>query len=1110
MKKLSEAVRIAKRSLIALFAVIAAVSAYGRTVSVSSVETDPGWSRRANLQFSAGAPAVLHVAWGAADGGSDIDAWDHHRPVAMIDGSTTTYSYMFPEEMGDDVAAVRFFLLEDYDIPLTKRYAYVQTDGSQYVETSFVPTGHSAVEMQLSLNSVDSSVALCCARKDVNNRDSFTVFYLTGSGWRFDYYTVGSAAGPVAVADQPYALRMEGSGMYLDGSCISTLTPVSTVSERSLLLFGAKYGDTPDASYRASMKLYSMKAWSDSADVTSIALDLIPTELDGEPCLYNRIDGTYLKSARSGYPLSHGEEVAINRPAVLASSASVDVSGIWSFDGRAVRVSSVEKDSDGNRWANLQFSAGDPAVLHAAWGAADGGSDIDAWDHHRPVAMIDGSTTTYSYMFPEEMGDDVAAVRFFLLEDYDIPLTKRYAYVQTDGSQYVETSFVPTGHSAVEMQLSLNSVDSSVALCCARKDVNNRDSFTVFYLTGSGWRFDYYTVGSAAGPVAVADQPYALRMEGSGMYLDGSCISTLTPVSTVSERSLLLFGAKYGDTPDASYRASMKLYSMKAWSNSTDATSIALDLVPTEHDGEACLYNKIDGTYLKSARSGCPLAHGAEVAVNRPAVLSSSASLNVSGTWHVDCVNGNDANLGTYALSKQTIRAATTYALSGDVIYVSPGTYGVAEGSQLATATAKIGTRVVIPKGVTIESTGGAKDTFIVGAAAEGENIDNATYGTGTNAVRCVYAMDGATLRGFTLTGGRGIGTGEASGDGRGAAFCSETARGATVEDCIISNNVAHSATINQAVVRSCRVIGNTSTIANNGISGSAGYWCSWHNCIIAKNIGNATVFGPVAFESCTLGSGNNMSGGGSAQVLYWWDGNDHAIKNCAVLYGRYYCVSPGKISLKNCLVMAADVDSLIDVGLSYNTIFTNSAAAQVNSEYRPVFGSFTGIDAGDASYSTDALGDKDAFGTPRILNGALDIGAVEYDWCPTFNAEIGRRFKLTYASPTVTTNATGGLRLDGDVGTLGERALPVCIAGTVTSAGPYTFTFEMTGGSAAVYVGGVLAGEASGTGEQLIHFDVPDAAAEIRFVFTPDAQNPGAVLLRKFAGGRGFSIIFW
>ena len=121
-------------------------------------------------------------------------------------------------------------------------------------------------------------------------------------------------------------------------------------------------------------------------------------------------------------------------------------------------------------------------------------------------------------------------------------------------------------------------------------------------------------------------------------------------------------------------------------------------------------------------------------------------------SWYVDCANGSDANSGAEGSPKATIRAASTNAVSGDVVYVAPGTYGAAEGAQPATS--KIGARVVVPQGVTLVGTGGAERTFIVGAAATGGNIDNETYGTGADAVRCVYAGSGAVVRGFTLTGG--------------------------------------------------------------------------------------------------------------------------------------------------------------------------------------------------------------------------------------------------------------------------------------------------------------------------------------------------------------------
>ena len=490
--------------------------------------------------------------------------------------------------------------------------------------------------------------------------------------------------------------------------------------------------------------------------------------------------------------------------------------------------------------------------------------------------------------------------------------------------------------------------------------------------------------------------------------------------------------------------------------------------------------------------------------------------------WYVDCVNGDDANPGTEALPKQTIRAATTNAVSGDVIHVAPGTYGALEGSQKATAASKIGTRVVIPEGVTVESTGGAEKTFIVGAEATGDQIDVATYKTGTNAVRCVYANAKAKLRGFTLTGGHGIGADKDGVNGQGAAFYAASARDADIEYCIVSNNIACYATIYAANVRGCRVTDNWAIIpnANNGnpgTSASAGYACNWYSCVIARNHGNATLHLPRRIENCTIaGQPGYVWSSGTPQVLFYNSlAEDRAIVNSVVLGGRFYFSATsggqkGRLCITNCLFRSAapDAGNVLKEENAYNTRFSVPASElTVDADFRPVLGSFVGIDTGDASVSSASLGDKDALGTPRILNGAIDVGAVEYDWRPTFAQELGRRFKVTYASPTVTTNETGGVLIPADCGTLGSRALPRCIAGTSTATGAYEFSFQLDGGLAEVFVGGVLAGEASGTGERSIRFNVTDTADEIRFVFTPDVENVGSAILRALSRATGFSV---
>ena len=123
-----------------------------------------------------------------------------------------------------------------------------------------------------------------------------------------------------------------------------------------------------------------------------------------------------------------------------------------------------------------------------------------------------------------------------------------------------------------------------------------------------------------------------------------------------------------------------------------------------------------------------------------------------------------------------------------------------------------------------------------------------------------------------------------------------------------------------------------------------------------------------------------------------------------------------------------------------------------------------------------------------------MDIGAVEYDWCPVFSSELGRRFTVAQTSPSVTTNASGGIVVsDGFV------------AGTVRSEGPYRVEIDMAGGSAEVYVGDVLAGECSGAGNHSIRFRVSDPAQEIRVEFSSGEGNVTPAIFKAFANARGF-----
>ena len=82
-------------------------------------------------------------------------------------------------------------------------------------------------------------------------------------------------------------------------------------------------------------------------------------------------------------------------------------------------------------------------------------------------------------------------------------------------------------------------------------------------------------------------------------------------------------------------------------------------------------------------------------------------------------------------------------------------------------------------------------------------------------------------------------------------------------------------------------------------------------------------------------------------------------------------------------------------------------------------------------------------------------------------------------------------------------------IYGTCSFEGAYDVSVDVTGGVLAVYVEGALVGDLPGIGEQSLRFVTPVASASVQFVFTPDAENPGAAVLRKISSVGGFTVTF-
>ena len=205
-------------------------------------------------------------------------------------------------------------------------------------------------------------------------------------------------------------------------------------------------------------------------------------------------------------------------------------------------------------------------------------------------------------------------------------------------------------------------------------------------------------------------------------------------------------------------------------------------------------------------------------------------------THYVSLEGSNIWPYTTWATAASNIQDAVDVAVDGDRVVVSNGVYIIGGAAVYGNLT----NRVAITKAVTLESVNGAEVTSIVGQGP-----------LGGNATRCAYVGSNAVLRGFTLTGGHTLISGdlieEASGGG---ALCEPLGQ---VEACIITGNAAseygggvYGGTLANCIIysntahRGGRTYGSTvrhSTVCDNSATyGGGTYLGTLENCIVYFN----------------------------------------------------------------------------------------------------------------------------------------------------------------------------------------------------------------------------------------------------------------------------------
>ena len=188
-------------------------------------------------------------------------------------------------------------------------------------------------------------------------------------------------------------------------------------------------------------------------------------------------------------------------------------------------------------------------------------------------------------------------------------------YIQSSGTQYINTNFKPNGQSRIIMDCAPTSISSTFCFYCARSapSATVSDTNTLFFASNA-YREDYYGQSASTSGYYGANTRIVIDNNKGNIKIGNYSISN-SPVSTLSPMPwILMASAKNSgsavDTSSLGNYASMKLYSCKIYNNGT----LVRNLVPAKNSGGTIgLYDLVNSAFYTNAGSGTFTA-GADIA----------------------------------------------------------------------------------------------------------------------------------------------------------------------------------------------------------------------------------------------------------------------------------------------------------------------------------------------------------------------------------------------------------------------------------------------------------------------------------------------------------------
>lgn len=174
-------------------------------------------------------------------------------------------------------------------------------------------------------------------------------------------------------------------------------------------------------------------------------------------------------------------------------------------------------------------------------------------------------------------------------------------YIESTGTQYIDTGFIPNSNTSIEMKAS-NTSTTNACLYCARGTSGYQDStYTAFLINGTSLRVDYYNTAYDNLITAVRDTQYIYKQYKNLVYIDGKLVKTLPEANFSSKYNMYLLASHRGEA-ELTNIGKVKLNYCKIW----DGDTLVRDFIPCyrKSDNVVGMYDLVNDVFYTNAGTG--------------------------------------------------------------------------------------------------------------------------------------------------------------------------------------------------------------------------------------------------------------------------------------------------------------------------------------------------------------------------------------------------------------------------------------------------------------------------------------------------------------------------